>query len=78
MHPVTPSVAESTHVEHALLPPLVEAAAAESLQMAFAAPELAIADVRPCSDLTRLRAGTWGITLEVQTSGRLHMHYALK
>jgi len=52
-------------VGHALLSPLVGAASVELLQMAFAASELPIADVRPLLDFTRVRAGVYKDTLEV-------------
>jgi len=58
MHPMTPSIADNTLVEHVLPLLFGGAAAAESLQMAFAAPELAIADLKPFFDLSRLRAAT--------------------
>ena len=53
------------------------ASPAESMQRAFAASELAIPDVRPFSDLTRLRAAAWRGTVGVQTSRMLYRHYAL-
>jgi hypothetical protein len=56
MRPTTPSIADFTLVEHVLPLLLGGAAPAESLQMAFAASELAIADVKPSLDLSRLRA----------------------
>jgi len=55
---MTPSIADNTLVEHVLPLLFGGAAAAESLQMAFAAPELAIADLKPFFDLSRLRAAT--------------------
>lgn len=45
------------YVEHVLLSPFGDAAAAESLQMAFARSVLAITDVKQFFDLTHLRAG---------------------
>ena len=48
----------TTCVEQRLLPPLEGAAVAQWLQMALAASQLVIADVRPSLDLTRLRAAT--------------------
>lgn len=72
------SVADLTHVRHLLLLLSGSAAAAELLQMAFAASELAIADVEQYLDLPRFRLATWNGVLGVQTSGRLHKHYALK
>lgn len=56
MRPITPFIAEPIHFEYALLSPFQHAAAAESLQMVIAASKLAIGDVRPISDLTRLHA----------------------
>ena len=78
MHPMVPSIANLIHVGHVLLLLIGGAVAAESLQMVFAASELAIVDVEPCLDLARLRAATWKGVLGVQTSGRLHRHYALE
>ena len=74
---MVPSIANLIHVGHVLLLVFGGAVAAESLQMVFAASELAIVDVEPCLDLARLRAATWKGVLGVQTSGRLHRHYAL-
>lgn len=65
LHLTTSFIADPIHVEHALLSPLGVAAVAESLQMAFAASELAIADVRAFS-----RAAPWRDTLVMQKSGR--------
>lgn len=59
MHPITPFIAGRIRVEHALLSPPGGATAADSMQMAFAASELAIADVGPFSDLTRLGETAW-------------------
>jgi hypothetical protein len=51
-----PTRRQPYHLEHALLSPPGDKAAAESMQMAFAASELAIAGVEAFSDFTRLRA----------------------
>lgn len=65
MRPTTSPIADLTLVERALLLLLGSAAVAESLQIACAAPELAIADHKPYLDLTRLRAATWKSVLGV-------------
>ena len=75
---MAPSVADLTHVRHLLLLLFGSAAAAESLQIAFAASELAIADVKLYLDLTRFRTATWKGVLGAQTGERLHRHYVLK
>jgi len=58
-HPMTRLIAGFFHAEYVLLSPLRDAAAAESLQIACTASELAIADAKPFLDLTRLGADTW-------------------
>ena len=65
MHPMTRFIADLTYAGHVLLSPLEGATVAESLQMAFAASELVIADVEPFFDLTHLRAG--------QLCGKAHL-----
>jgi hypothetical protein len=77
-HQMTRFITGLFHVEHVLPSPFRDAAAAESLQMACAASELAIADVKPFIDLTRPGAATWKGVLGVQTDGRLHRPYALR
>lgn len=52
MHPITRLMADSVHVEHALLSPIQHATGAESLHMVSAASKLAIADAGQFSDLT--------------------------
>lgn len=54
MHPTTLAIADPTVVEHVLPLLLGGTAAAGLLQMAFAASELAIADVKLSHDLSGL------------------------
>jgi hypothetical protein len=74
MQPTAPPIADFTHVGHVVLLLFGGAVAAESLQMAFSASELAIADMKPFFDLTRLRAATCSEAHYVDY-GEICMHF---